>query len=94
MSKSTGNIFFNDYKEAGDKKPKFTGSLEITREQIQELVADGKAGKDVKLKMSAWEYPSKKDPNQVYYFLIAESGEFDKKKKDNSWGEDTDDCGF
>ena len=90
-SKSTGNLYVNDYKEAGSKQPDYTGSLELTREQIQDLIADGKAGKKVELKLGSWEYPSKRDANQKRYFIVAESGEVSKEKpqkKSNGWDDD------
>jgi hypothetical protein len=85
---SIGNLFVNDYKVQGSKMPDFTGFLEITRDQIQDLIADGKAGKDVKIKLAAWEYPSKKDPNQIRYFIVAETGEKQESKPKNEWADD------
>lgn len=76
--KSTGALFVNDYKEDGDRKPDLTGNLDITKEQITELIEKGKAGKDVKLKLSCWIYPSKKNPEQDRFFIVADSTEFKK----------------
>jgi hypothetical protein len=83
-NKSTGNLFVNDYKEK-DKQPDYTGYLDITRTQVEELVASGKKGEDVKLKLGLWIYPSKRDPeNEQRFFLVAESGQ-GKKKKSSGW---------
>ena len=88
-SKTTGNLYINTFKEAGDKKPKYTGTLEITREQIQDMIADGKAGKEVKLKIGCWEYDSKKVEGQIYLFLVAEAGSKYEKKENSGWGNDS-----
>ena len=89
--KSTGNIFVNDYKKQANQ-PDFTGFLELTRDQIQKLIADGRAGKDVKLKLAAWEYPSKKDPDQIRYFITAdaEDPKQGQDKPKNDWADDSD----
>ena len=84
--KSTGNLYVNDYKKL-PKQPDFTGSLEITKEQINKLIELGKAGEAVKLKLGMWKYPSKTDPNQDRFFLVAECGEFEKKPAANEWGD-------
>ena len=89
-TKSTGNLFVNDYKDPGSKQPDYTGYLDITRQQIQELVAMGKAGEEVKLKLGGWEYPSKRDANQNRYFIVAEAGgqkEKEERKPKNEWDE-------
>jgi len=82
--KSTGNLFVNDYKKT-DKQPDYTGFLEITREQIQELVNIGKAGGEVKLKLGCWEYPSKRDANQIRLFIVAEAGEREQQSQSTGW---------
>ncbi len=82
--KSTGNLFVNDFKKT-PKQPDFTGSLEITKEQINKLVEMGKAGKDVKLKLGCWKYPSKRNPNETRLFLVAEAGDFEKKPATDGW---------
>ena len=83
-SKSTGNLFVNDYKKQ-DKHPDYTGYLDITREQIQELIALGKAGEEVKLKLGMWIYPSKRDPNEQRFFMVAEAGKGKQQKKPSGW---------
>jgi hypothetical protein len=90
-NKSTGNLYVNEYKKAGEKKPDFTGFLDLTREQVIDLVNDGKAGKEVKLKLGCWKYPSKRNPQQVRLFLVAETGEPEKKQSNDSWGSQTAD---
>jgi hypothetical protein len=83
------------------KAPDYTGFIEITREQIEALIADGRAGKDVKLKVGMWQYPSKSDPNQHRFFLVVEAGSFkqdtpstggwgDAPTKQQSWSKDQD----
>ena len=100
-AKSTVNLYHNDYKVQGSKMPDYTGFLELTREQIAELIADGKAGKEVKLKIACWEYPSKQDPNKSRFFLTSESGTYEKKGQPepppappeppaNDWNDDGD----
>ena len=86
-SKSTGNLFVNDFKKT-EKQPDFTGSLEITKGQISKLIEKGKAGKDVKLKLGCWRYPSKRDPNEDRFFLVAECDDYEKDNKpsSNEWG--------
>ena len=93
--KSTGNLYFNDYKEPGTKKPDYTGWLELTRDQINALIAQGKAGKKVQLKLGCWEYPSKTNAQQSRFFIVAEPDNYEKKEKpeSNGWG-NTDDVPF
>lgn len=91
--KSTGNIYHNDYKNQ-EKHPDYTGFIDITRDQIQALIADGKAGKEVKLKVGMWQYPSKQDPNQSRFFLVVEAGEHKKQEPQKSGGWDDDDMPF
>lgn len=87
-NKSTGNVFVNDYKKA-DKHPDYTGYLEINSQQIKELVAMGRAGDEVKLKLGMWIYPSKRDPNEDRFFIVAESGQGQgSKKKKSEWDDD------
>ena len=81
--KSTGNLFVNDYKKTA-KQPDFTGYLEVTKEQIDKLIIQGKAGKDVKLKLGCWKYPSKRDPNEIRLFLVAECDDYEKKEPEQS----------
>lgn len=83
-NKSTGNLFVNDYKKQ-DKHPDYTGYLEITRTQIEELVKMGQAGEEVKLKLGLWIYPSKRDPDEQRFFLVAESGQTKQQKKASGW---------
>lgn len=94
--KTAGNLYVNDYKDPGSKQPDFTGSIEITKPQIMQLIADGKAGKDVKFKLGMWEYPSKKNPEESRFFLVAEAGTVDKSEQGppppepdaNDWADD------
>ena len=86
-NKSTGNLFVNDYKTAKNH-PDFTGFLDITSTQIKELVEAGRAGEQVKLKLGMWRYPSKRDPNEDRFFLVAESGDKKGKKKTKSEWDD------
>ncbi len=82
--KSTGNLYVNNYKKTA-KQPDYTGSLEITKEQITKLIDLGKSGEDVKLKLGCWQYPSKTDPSQLRFFIVAECGEYEKKPAANDW---------
>lgn len=87
-SKSTGNVFVNDYKKE-KKHPDFTGYLDITSQQIKELVEMGRSGEEVKLKLGMWTYPSKRDPNENRFFIVAESGQGGAKKKaKGGWDDD------
>lgn len=84
--KTTGNLFVNDFKTA-KKHPDYTGSLDISREQINALVQMGKEGKPVKLQLGCWEYPSKRNANEIRLFIVAEPSK--GKKKSSGW-DDTD----
>lgn len=84
--KTTGNLFVNDYRKT-EKQPAYTGSLEVSREQIEALINKGKAGEDVKLKLSCWIYPSKRNPEEDRLFLVADASDFDKKKSSNGWND-------
>lgn len=83
-SKSTGNLFVNDYKKQ-EKQPDYTGYLDITKDQIQELIALGKTGQEVKLKLGCWIYPSKRDPNESRFFLVSEAGQPEQTKPSSGW---------
>lgn len=85
-NKSTGNLFVNDYKKT-DKHPDYTGYLELTKEQITDLIAVGKAGGEIKIQLGCWEYPSKRNANQNRYFIVAETGKEEAKKTDD-WAND------
>jgi hypothetical protein len=93
--KSTGNLFVNDFKEASNQ-PDWTGYLNVSREQITDLIEKGKRGEEVKFKLSSWTYPSKKDANQSRYFIVADSKDFKKSEKpaDNDWSDAEDDVPF
>ena len=84
---TTGNAYVNDYKKQ-DKHPDFTGFLDISREQIQALIEQGKSGQEPKLALALWVYPSKRDPNERRFFITAEPKEkrSNKPKPKDDWG--------
>lgn len=54
-----GALFINR-KKTSDKHPDMQGNLEISRELLGELVAQAKAGKPIKMDLSAWSKQSDK----------------------------------
>lgn len=72
-NKSTGNLYVNQFKTQS-KQPPYTGYLEVTKEQISDLIKDGKDGKDLKMKLALWVYDSKKVAGEKRLFLTTETG--------------------
>ena len=73
--RSEGNLYVNEYHKKGDKKPPFTGYLEVTKEQIEQLINKGKRGEKTNIQLALWKYPSKRNPNEVRLFLSANVAE-------------------
>jgi hypothetical protein len=90
--KTTGNLYPNDYKTQKNH-PDFTGTVEIDREQIENLIAQGKAGNTPKLRVAAWEYPSKQSPGKIRYFMSLEPPR-DSKPKEEKPSNEFDDVPF
>ena len=68
--KSKGALFLNAQK-AGEKHPDLRGHLFVTAEQIQNLVAMGQAGGEVKLQVAGWQRVSQ--AGQAYIYLEGEA---------------------
>lgn len=58
-----GGVLFINKRKTTDKHPDYTGSLEISRELLGELVAAAKAGKEIKMDVSGWKKQSKAGNN-------------------------------
>ena len=57
---SSGAIYPNNYKESGTKQPDFTGSIEITKPLLKEIVDKMKNGEveeegGVKVRVALWD---------------------------------------
>jgi len=68
---SSGAIYPNNYKESGTKQPDFTGSIEITKPLLKEIVDKMKNGEveeegGVKVRVALWDNLSKKG-NKYFY---------------------------
>ena len=77
--KTKGYLYVNNYRKE-ERHPEYAGYVTITGDQVAELVRRGKAGEEVKLQLACWVYPSKKDPEQDTFFLVADAE--DRRKKD------------
>lgn len=68
---SSGAIYPNNYKESGTKQPDFTGSIEISKPLLKEIVDKMKNGEveeegGVKVRVALWDNTSKKG-NKYFY---------------------------
>jgi len=77
--RSTGALFKTKVRKT-DKSPALRGELTLTKALLKELVEEAKAGRPVKLELSAWNNTSKSG-NQ-YISLAAKK--FVEWKKDSS----------
>lgn len=69
--KTEGGLYKNQYKKQ-QNQPDWTGNVKISSAQVKNLVAMGKAGAEVKLKLAAWNRKSKEDGSE-YFYLSAEA---------------------
>lgn len=67
-NKSKGALFVNDRRDT-EKHPHWTGNLDLTKEQINELISLGKAGEPIKLRLAAWK--SKAQNSGMEYISIS-----------------------
>jgi len=84
--KSEGGLWPN--RKTRDTQPDWRGKIEVTREQIQELVKMGRAGKIPTLQVGAWKRMSRN--NQPYIFLSAEAflpEEQQQPQQQSGWGD-------
>lgn len=68
---TNGALFKNDYKEKPNQ-PDFKGDLEISGEQVREIIAMSKAGLQPKLRLAAWARQPKGGGN-TYFYLSAQA---------------------
>jgi hypothetical protein len=59
--KNTGILFHNDRKKT-DKYPDFSGECELDADVVRHLIANGKAGKPMKLRIAGWKKQGGKGP--------------------------------
>lgn len=78
--KSEGAVFINQ-KKTNDKQPDFTGSIEVTRDQINMLMQMNREGQPVKLQLAVWKRVAK-ESGAVYLYVSAEA-----YKKDLQFGQ-------
>jgi len=68
---SSGAIYPNNYKESGTKQPDFTGSIEISKPLLKEIVEkmkNGEVGQEggVKVRLALWNNTSKQGRDYFY----------------------------
>ena len=60
-----GAIFTNDYK-TGEKQPDWTGTIEIPKELLKDLVEKVKQGQTAELRVALWDRTSKNGKDYKY----------------------------
>jgi|TARA_R100000482_G_scaffold55880_1_gene20039 hypothetical protein len=75
--KSTGSLHTNDFKKQNNH-PDWTGEIEISSDQLKNIIAMGRAGEKPKLKLAAWNRKAK-ETGKEYFYLSAEA-KFDGNK--------------
>jgi hypothetical protein len=60
-----GAIFTNDYKQ-NEKQPDWTGTLEIPKELLKDLVEKVKQGQTAELRVALWDRTSKNGKDYKY----------------------------
>jgi hypothetical protein len=68
-AKSTGAVFAG--KKTHEKMPDYVGRLEVTKEQIKELVELGRQGHPIELRLAMWDRKSK-ESGKPYKYISAE----------------------
>tara|TARA_R110002020_G_scaffold37149_1_gene112222 strand:+ start:243 stop:563 length:321 start_codon:yes stop_codon:yes gene_type:complete len=68
--KTEGGLWLNSEKTKPNHPDK-TGNLEISREQLKGLIAMGKKGEKVKIKLASWDRKSK-ETGQHYQYVTGE----------------------
>ena len=68
--KSEGGLFRNKEKD-NPKKPDRTGTLAVSSEQIRGLIAMGKEGKAVKIRIAAWDRTAR-DTGEPFQYVTGE----------------------
>jgi len=75
-----GALFENNRRQK-DSHPNMRGELTLTKPLLKELVEMAKAGKDIKLSLSAW---NKRAKSGTEYVSIAAQAFVEYKKDDNA----------
>ena len=77
--RSTGALFKVKERKS-DKHPAMSGELTLTKALLKELIEDAKAGKAIKLSLSAWNNTSKAG-NQYVSIAAKKYQEYGKKEE-------------
>ena len=67
--KGTGNVFYNKTKTS-DKQPDKTGTVELPKELLKELVEEVKAGGTPTLRIAQWDRVSKEKQTPYMYTTL------------------------
>lgn len=78
--RSTGALF-KVKERRSDKHPAMSGELTLTKALLKELIEDAKAGKPIKLSLSAWNNTSKAG-NQYVSIAAKKYVEYNAAKKE------------
>ena len=68
--KTEGGLWLNSEKTKPNQPDK-TGNLEVSREQLKGLIAMGKKGEKVRIKLASWDRKSK-ETGQHYQYVTGE----------------------
>ena len=65
-AQSDGAIYTNDYKK-GDKQPDWTGSIELQKDLLKQLVEKAKAGEKTEVRVALWDRVAKQSGKEYKY---------------------------
>ena len=85
MMKAGGGALFRRDKKTGNQ-PDWTGDLEITRDAVRALVDDAQNGRELKLKIAAWQ---KTGPKAGTFFGISLSYNDEQDQDRNAGRQET-----
>ncbi len=78
-------VLFTNRDKTTDKHPHFKGYVTLTREQLNALLADGKAGREPKLQIAAW--PRKAKESGAPYIFLSTEVWTEQRGQQNQWPE-------
>ena len=68
---NTGNVYKNRYKD-NDRKPDWTGKIEVSKEFLKDLVSKVKNGDEAVIEVAQWNRVAKNSGNPYMYTTLAE----------------------
>ena len=68
---NTGNVYKNRYKD-NDRKPDWTGKIEVSKEFLKDLVSKVKDGDEAVIEVAQWNRVAKNSGNPYMYTTLAE----------------------